>query len=225
MKKIFMAFGVLGLVLILAGQTQATTTQLTSASGLSAGDTTLIYSGTIGTTTGSPLTASAGGNTLTFTDSGGTLEYDQAGTNYVNTAFANGTNILYASGFSGAGAPITIAFANAVTEFGFNAEEFAAGPYTISFTAFDGATNLGTFTATGCDPLGGCTTASGTLSFEGLQSTGGITSVTISDTDGNNIGLGPLTFGGSPIGTPEPSSLLLMMFGVALLGLMTIARK
>jgi len=231
MRKLLVAFGLLSIVLIVGGESRANTIQLTSSSGLSAGDTTLTYSGPVGSTTSSPVVDIAGTNTLTFTDAGGTFEYDQANTNYFGTAFANGTNILFAGGFSGADAPITLTFANAVTEFGFNAEEFAFGPYTISFTAFEGATDLGTFEATGCDPATAsstsppsCPTSSGTLSFEGLQSTGGITSVTMSDSDGDNIGLGPITFA-APTSTPEPSSLLLTMFGVGVLGLMILRRK
>lgn len=231
MRKILIAFAALILVLIVVGESRANTIQLTSPSGLSASDTTLTYSGTIGSTASSPVIDLAGTNTLTFTDAGGTFEYDQANTDYFGTAFANGTNILFAGGFSGADAPITLTFANPVTEFGFNAEEYAFGPYTMSFTAFDGATDLGTFFAAGCDPATAsstsppsCPSASGTLSFEGLQSTGGITSVVISDSDGDNIGLGPITFG-SPTSTPEPSSLLLMLFGLALLGLMFLGRR
>jgi hypothetical protein len=199
-------------------------------SDLSPTDTTLYFSGTIGSITSSPVVASAGGNTLTFTDAHDTFEYDQVGTNYLYTSFANGTNLLYASGFKGSGAPVTITFANAITEFGFNAEEFNAGPYTISFTVYDGATDLGTFTSTGCDPtyaVSACTTSNGVLSFEGFQSLGGITSVTLSDTDSDadsdNIGLGPIAFGGTPTSTPEPGTLALS--GVGLLGLLLVMRR
>lgn len=201
------AVGIVALGFGIAVPAYATVTQLTSSSQLSPGDSTLSTFGPIGTTSSSPLTYSVGGNTLTFTDAG-TFEFDQAGTNYFSTAFPNGTNILYAGGFSGAFAPITLSFANPITEFGFTAEDFAFVNYTISFTAFDGATNLGTFSASGNDP--------NSLSFEGLMASGGtgITSIVIGDAAGNNIGLGPITFGGTPHPVPEPGSLTMLAAGL-----------
>jgi hypothetical protein len=201
---------VIALGFAIAAPAQATVTQLSSPSELSSSDSTLSTFGTIGATASSPLSYSVGGNTLTFTDAG-VFEFDQAGTNYFSTAFPDGTNVLYAAGFSGAGAPITLSFAKPITEFGFNAEEFNFGPYTMYLTAYEGATSLGTFSADGDDP--------GSLSFLGLRASGGtsITSITISDNNGNNIGLGPVTFGGTPTSVPEPGSL--MMFGAGLIGL------
>jgi hypothetical protein len=226
MKRRFVAIlGPLSIFFLLAAPAAAD--QLNSFTQMSPTDTNLIYTGTIGNVTSSPVVVSAGGNTLTFSDVGNSFEYDQADNNYLYTAFGAGTNILYASGFTSSAAPVTISFANAVTEFGFNAEEFNGGDYTISFTVYDGATDLGTFTSSGCDPayaVSDCSSpAGGTLSFEGFQSLGGITSVTLSDTDGDNIGLGPILFGGTPLGTPEPSSLV--MTGLGLLGLMFAMRK
>jgi hypothetical protein len=229
MRKIFIAFGVLGIALIVAGHTYAGTIQLTSASQLSPTDTVLTFpgaTGPVGTTDNtSPVSFAAGGNTLSFTAStsvnGAYFENDTVGVSYFETAFGSGTNLLYAAGYNGATAPITLSFANPVTEVGFNAEEFADGPYTISFTAYNGATDLGTFTASGYDPANG--EAGGVLSFEGLDSTGGITSLNISDGNGDNIALGPITFGGTVTSTPEPGSLTLI--GTGLLGLMLAMRK
>jgi hypothetical protein len=196
------------------GQARATVAQLTSAASLSPGGATLAYSGTVGNTYGSPLSFSAESNTLTFSAAGDTLELDQVGVNYGVTAFSNGTYILFAGGFQGATAPITISFASPVTEFGVNAEDFKGGPYTVSFTVFDGPLALATFTTNGNDPKA--------LSFEGAVATGGdaITSIVISDDVSNNIGLGPISFAteSAPMtGVPEPASVALFGFGLAAL--------
>jgi len=64
---------------------------------------------------------SAGGNTLTFSNETG-FEVVQAGSNYFNTAFSNGTQILYGAGFNGSGGPVTIDFSTAVSQVGLNLE-------------------------------------------------------------------------------------------------------
>lgn len=188
--------------------------QFTSASQLSASDTTLTFPSTsVSTPVSSPVSYSAGGNTLTFSDAGSKFELDQVGVTYFTSGFANGTEILYAAGFSGAAAPITIDFLNPVGQVGFNAEEFAGGNENFTFSAFDNAVLIGSFMATGNDP--------NSLAFLGLSATGGdaITSLVVSDTQGNNIALGPIAFGASsPSPVPEPSTMVLMgtgLFGLA----------
>lgn len=224
LRSTFIAFEVLSIALIMGAEARADiVTQLASPSALSAGDTTLNFpSVATSTVVGSPISFTAGTNTLTFSAAGGNFEEDTVGSTYFETAFANSTNILYAAGYAGPTAPITLTFANAVAEVGFNAEEFADGPYTMSVTAYDGATNLGTYTATGYDPALG--EGGGVLSFEGLQdSGGGITSLVISDASGDNIALGPVTFGGTPSAVPEPASVILLF--TVLLATALVTRK
>ena len=203
---------------------QAGAIQLTSASSLSGSDTALAITAPAGTVLSSPTTLSAGSEALTFSNTSGSgFEIDQAGLTYGDTSFANGTKILFSGGFQGSGGPLTIAFSQGVTEFGFNTEEFNTGPYKVSFTAFDGRVSLGTFTANGCDSCGGGLSS---LSFEGLDATAGslITSILVTDDSYDNLGLGNIEFGmqsgGGSTSVPEPSSLALAVLGVGCLALL-----
>jgi hypothetical protein len=211
---------VLGLVLVaVSSRAYAGSIQITSSAGLSASDTTLNFSGTQSTELGTPVAFGAGGNTLTFSNTGG-FEVVQAGTSYFDTAFATGTTILYGDGYFGSGGPLTIDFSSPVGQVGLNVEEFADGPYTITFSAYDGSTLLGTFTSSGSDPDGGFAS---TLSFEGVQATDGseITSLVLSDSDGDDLGLGPISYAAA---TPEPGTFGLLLTGLAGLGEM-VRRK
>ena len=187
------------------------------------------FTGTIGSSYSTPVTYSVGGQTLTFNDQTNLFELLQVGNNYYGTAFSTGTIILYAGGFASPAAPINLSFSTPVTQFGFNAEDYQGGNYTISFTAYDGATSLGTFQASGCDPLlnaCGVNSPNGTLSFNGLTTTPGtvITSLVITDNSTDNIGLGPITFGtGTQAPTPEPGTFALL--GSGLLGCLGMMRR
>jgi hypothetical protein len=191
-------------------------TQLTAASQLNSADTTFRDSDAIGTVYhNSTTTITSGGNTLTFERTSGAYELDQVGTNYGATAFSSGTNIIGAGGFQGPGdgKAITVIFGSPVSEFGLNIEDYNAGPYTVSFTAYDASgVNLGTFSASGNDPSA--------LSFEGLRSSDPIHEVVFDDSAAGgsndllfgNIDFLPAAQPGS--GAPEPSLLKLFACGL-----------
>ncbi|MGO9335990.1 MAG: hypothetical protein ACLPY1_00640 [Terracidiphilus sp.] len=207
---------VLTLVLIAGSiQAYAGSLQIATPAGLSPTDTTLTFSGAQSTNLGTPVVFSAGGNNLTFSNTNG-FEVVQLGTTYFFSAFPNGTVILYGTGYLGKGGPVTIDFSSPVGQVGLNVEEFADGPYTVTFSAYDGAALLGTYTANGSDPDGGFASV---LSFEGVEATGGdeITSLVLSDANGNNLGIGPVTYGAASA-TPEPGTFGLLFTGLAGLG-------
>src|SRR5260370_29655014 len=101
-----------------ASEARASIVQLFSPASLDPGDATAIYSGNDGTHVASGVTASAGGNTLTFTDlpTVGFLRADQ-GASWTPGAFPNGTKLLWDIDPTGSfyGGPVTISLASGVT--------------------------------------------------------------------------------------------------------------
>lgn len=201
--------------------THAGSVQLTSASQLNPSDTTITYpsTGVVVTSPGgldpavglpNPLVIAAGGNTLTFSKPSGLF--------VANSFF--GPNTLYTGNayLQGSG-PITIDFAEGVTEAGFLAFPNFTGPPGFSFTltAFNGATLLGTFSVDTFGTSGGV--------FLGVRATGGdvITRLVINHTI-PDFAIGPVTFGtAQPV--PEPATLLLLSTGLAGVGAMARKRR
>lgn len=147
--------------------------------------------------------------------------FDIASDNVIETA-----NL---SNFNPTGA-LQIDFAQGVTGFGLNAEDFSFVDQTFTITAYNGATQLGTFTtplilATGSAP--------GQSAFLGAQTTGTdvITQLTISSTstlpdlngietdtgDGNHFVFGPVTVANVHAGAPVPEASTVVGSGFGLL--------
>jgi hypothetical protein len=199
MKRLVSMLGALALLWGGAGSAGAGAIQLTLPSQLNPGDTTFIYPQPEGTIVPSPYVASAGGNTLTYTNLGGGpfVRLDQ-GTSFFGD-FPNGTKLLYNQGAG----PTDIKFLNGVGEVGLGAQSAAIAAHTFTATAYNGATALLTFTVP----------SDGFISFIGVQATGSdvITELKIASDD-NDFAFGPTTFG-SPATVPEPSTLTLLVLG------------
>ncbi len=222
----------MGLALSAQTAAHAQATQINDASGLSAGDTTLTYTGRPSSITTLPsYTGTAGGQTITLTDAGNSFLLVQQGAQ-INGAFPNGTNVLATTDTSTTAqdGPLTISFSSGVGEVGFSAQDVANDFDSFTFSAYDGATLLGTFST---PTVNNTINISGTLSFLGVSAGSGsvITSIVASSTSSNgganDFFVGPLTFGSAAVtATPEPASYAAFaMGGFGLLGLGLKARK
>jgi hypothetical protein len=204
-----------------AGPAAAGFVQITDPSGLSAGDTTAIYTGVDGDQVTSPYSLSAGGTLLTFSNAAGSdfTRVDQ-GNSWIG-AFPNGTKLLWnMDSNSNIGGDTTIAFAPAVTEMGLSVQQDHAVDTTFTATVFEGTTPELTIMVT--VPDNG--TGTGNLGFIGFRATGSdfISSVVISSTDSSDssfnddFAMGPVTFGSAAVtAVPDPASLTLLGLGAA----------
>lgn len=190
--------------------------QLTSPGQLSPGAVTANYPEPPRTLLPSPYTLAAGGNALTFTLVNGG-EFFLVGSPAMKFLY-NGATIPDPENPDYS--PVVITFASGVREVGLQAAHNLLAPQTFTFTAFNGATPLGTFTVSG---------EGGSLLFLGLRATGGdlITQLLISafagqpgglPPVGSDFAIGPVTFTNQAAPIPEPATVLLLGTGLAGLG-------
>lgn len=212
-----LTFIVLGLAAAVPARAGAI--QLFSGAELSPGATSAVYppvpAGFVGTAFNTPIVAPAGALRITFTAAGGTLIRFDQGVGFFGD-YPDGTRLIVTENTAGVSTgPLTIDFSFGIREFGLNAENnFTAADSSslFTFSVFNGATLLGTFSQTGLDsnfaPL-----------FLGARAFGGdlITRVVISGqstiTDANaqnNFAVDPIQ-----VVVPEPATMVLLGTGLA----------
>jgi hypothetical protein len=205
-------------VAFIAVPSHAAVTQLLNSSDLTGSMATLSYSGMTAGPLSTPLMLTGGGNTLTLTTSGSGDLFFQLGDG-VTSDFNAGTPLLET--VTGVAAspdgPLTISFADPVTEFGLSAQDFAADTETFSFTVDGTQSGMQTFTLPATDNV---SATSGTSVFLGADAgTGnGFTSVTINSTSSepgasNDFLVGPIAIAPA---VPEASSSALLLVGMIL---------
>ncbi len=154
------------------------------------------------------------------TSAGNVLERNQANTSYLDSNFANNTQLIAQCGFTGLGscAPggaTTITFAQPVTGFSISADDFDTTQlYTFSLQAFGGAALLGTITASSLADNGAAPAILAAMSTTPITSVR-ITGTAASAPDGDFV-LGNITLAGTAV--PEPASILVLSASLLLLG-------
>jgi hypothetical protein len=192
----------------------AAVTQLLSPGDLTGTMATLGYSGVPGSEISTPLLLTGGGNTLTLTTPTGGLYFQTS--DGLTFDFDAGTPLLETNAggsFATNDGPLTISFADPVTEFGLSAEDAEPDMETFSFTVNSTLSGAQTFTLPTTDNI---STTSGTAVLLGADAgTGnGFTSVTISSMSDrgstNDFFVGPVTIAPA---VPEASSAALLGIG------------
>ena len=172
---------------------------------------------------GTPATYSYSGQTTTVTASAGnTLERDQANNTYLDSNFANGTQLIAQCGYTAfttgcaASGSTTIAFANPTQGFTVSADDFdTTQTYSFTATAYSGATLLGSVTASSLADNGSSPAVLAAVSTTPITRLV-ITSTAASSPDGDLV-LGNIAT------VPEPASSAIIAVG--LLGLTALRRR
>jgi hypothetical protein len=197
-----------------AAQARASAIQLNSPSDLSAGGTEVTYPNVLPNPLAFDL--DAGAVTLTFSTPGFFNVFEQDG------SFAPDfppNSILLADLQEG---PLTISFSSGILEFGLFAQGlFTDVPEAFTFSVFNGASLLNTFTVGPDDNAG----IPGVALFIGSRATGGdlITRLTITNTGSSDeffdpsFVIGPITLGEAAAAEPVPEPGTLMLLGSGLL--------
>ncbi|MDQ3754568.1 MAG: PEP-CTERM sorting domain-containing protein [Acidobacteriota bacterium] len=216
-RNVLASLTLLLLGLAMAAPARAGAIQLFSPAMLSPGVATTDYpnvpAGFVGQVLNTPLVVPVGATNVIFTTAGQIIRFDQGIGFFGN--FDPGTELIVTENASGiATGPLTIDFSMGVFEFGLSAENvFTEDGATslFTFSVFNGATQLATFTNGGLDTLGPF--------FLGARATFNdrITRVIISAVsssvapgDQNNFAVGPVTFV-----VPEPTTMVLLGTGLA----------
>ena len=186
-------------------------------------------------TVSSPYTVTSGGQTITFNATGEAANSKfESLNNQGQFDFAAGTQLLdtFDPNTNTNTGPLEIDFSKGVTAFGLSAQDSAVDQEVFTFSTYNGAALVGTYTS----PLFDNRTGSGKSVFLGAQATGGdiFTRVVISSqsfpdnpnnlpiTGSNDFYFGPLNV----VPVPEASSMVSLGMVLALLGGVTlIARR
>ncbi|CAN5191530.1 hypothetical protein BH18ACI2_BH18ACI2_06010 [soil metagenome] len=217
-RNVLASLTLLLLGLAMAAPARAGAIQLFSPAMLTPGAATNDYPnvapGFVGTIFNTPLVVPVGATNLIFTAAGGQIIRFDQGVGFFGN-FAPGTELIVTENGSGtATGPLAIDFSMGVLEFGLSAENVftdADATSLFTFTVFNGATQLATFTNGGLDTLGPF--------FLGARATfdDRITRVIISAVsssvapgDQNNFAVGPVSFV-----VPEPTTMVLLGTGLA----------
>ena len=176
----------------------------------------LAFTDAVGTTyaAGAPVSYAAGtALTAPFT-SPNALERDQANNGYLDSNYANGTQLLVSCGFTSFSCVtpgnVTVNFSRGVGTFEFDVDDFdTSQPYTVSAQAFSGTTSLG---AISVSVLADNAVAPGILA---ATSTAPVTSVVLSSVPtAGGSGDGDFAIGNIRLAVPEPASMALLAAGL-----------